>query len=671
VSAASISGVQEATGSHRYRAFLSYSTAADGRLAPALQSALQRFAKPWYRIRAFRVFRDRTGLAVTPALWTSIETALRDSGFFILLASPGAAESRWVEQEVDWWLRHRSADRLLLVLTDGEIAWDTANGDFDWERTTALPRRLSHAFAQEPRFLDLRWARTGRELTLRHPTFADGVARLAATLRSMPLDDLIGEDIREHRKSLRLLAASMGVLAVLSVTAVVAALRGDKALRLAGHLASREQDAPRVKVRAAQSRQLADAALDELASNRDLAILLAAEAVRLHPSAEAESALRQALAGDPPPASLLPGHRERECYARFSPDGTRVLTWGDATGQILDAATGRPVVLLRGHTADILDARYSTDGRLVFTSSEDDSVRAWDAGTGNPLLNLQHAGATAALPAPHPERLLTLAPGTEAVLWNLATRERLASVPIPGVAHAGDRLASFHPEGGQLALCGSRGPVLLDTRDGRTLLSLEGHAGAVRSVHFNPAGNHLVTAGEDATARIWRVATGQCERILSQEGEAAALVEARFSPDNRWIAARTSRGTLVLWDAATGDRVARIEFDPGAEAPGLFTFSPSGACLVTASFDAPSADLWEPSTGRRLGRLLGDDGAVRTLDFGPDGRQVVVGSIFAPARVFVCDVCGSGDTLLAAAARRVPRELTPGERARFVAAERR
>jgi hypothetical protein len=41
-----------------YDAFISYSHALDGALAPALQTGLERFAKPWYRPRALRVFRD-------------------------------------------------------------------------------------------------------------------------------------------------------------------------------------------------------------------------------------------------------------------------------------------------------------------------------------------------------------------------------------------------------------------------------------------------------------------------------------------------------------------------------------------------------------------------------------------------------------------------------------
>lgn len=70
-----------------YAAFLSYSHAADDRLAGALQRAIQRLAKPWYRMRALRVFRDQSSLAANPALWPSIQDALDRSEAFILLAA--------------------------------------------------------------------------------------------------------------------------------------------------------------------------------------------------------------------------------------------------------------------------------------------------------------------------------------------------------------------------------------------------------------------------------------------------------------------------------------------------------------------------------------------------------------------------------------------------------
>jgi len=39
-------------------AFISYTHAADGKLAPALQSGLEKFAKPWYKTRTPNIFRD-------------------------------------------------------------------------------------------------------------------------------------------------------------------------------------------------------------------------------------------------------------------------------------------------------------------------------------------------------------------------------------------------------------------------------------------------------------------------------------------------------------------------------------------------------------------------------------------------------------------------------------
>ena len=74
-----------------YDGFISYSYAADDLLAPGLQAGLQRFAKPWWKRRALRIFRDESSLAANPHLWASITNALDRSGWFILLLSPDAA----------------------------------------------------------------------------------------------------------------------------------------------------------------------------------------------------------------------------------------------------------------------------------------------------------------------------------------------------------------------------------------------------------------------------------------------------------------------------------------------------------------------------------------------------------------------------------------------------
>src|SRR5215472_5446641 len=124
-----------------YKAFISYSHAADGKLAPALQFALHRFARRWYALRAMRVFRDETNLAISPHLWGEIEKALGESEFFLLLASPHAAASKRVPKEVEFWLKNRSADKLLILVTDWGVGCDGAARHFEPTKTSAVPRK--------------------------------------------------------------------------------------------------------------------------------------------------------------------------------------------------------------------------------------------------------------------------------------------------------------------------------------------------------------------------------------------------------------------------------------------------------------------------------------------------------------------------------------------------
>lgn len=204
-----------------FNAFMVYSHSRDSALAAALQSALTQFAKPWYKMRSLRIFRDATNLSASPALWTSIREVLSSAEYLILLASPEAARSRWVQAEVEYWLKEQPASKILVALTGGEIAWDNSAADFDWSRTTALPESLRGAFREEPFYIDLRWARGDEYLSLRNPMFLDSVASFAAALHGRPKDDLVGRSVREQQRARRIMLALLLVFLILSTYAVL------------------------------------------------------------------------------------------------------------------------------------------------------------------------------------------------------------------------------------------------------------------------------------------------------------------------------------------------------------------------------------------------------------------------------------------------------------------
>jgi hypothetical protein len=205
----------------KYNAFISYSHRQDSKLAPCLETALEKFAKPTFKRRALEIFRDSNNLSASPDLWGKIEEGLDGSEYFIFLASPTAAQSRWCKKEVDHWLKTKSIDQFLVVITEGELVWDEEASDFDWTKTTALPRNLSGAFKNDPLYIDFRGDPPEEELTLDHPEFKDKLVHLAATIHGMAVGDMVGEAVKQHKRTMRIRNAAIIALSTLLVAAVL------------------------------------------------------------------------------------------------------------------------------------------------------------------------------------------------------------------------------------------------------------------------------------------------------------------------------------------------------------------------------------------------------------------------------------------------------------------
>lgn len=183
-----------------YNAFISYSHAADGKLAPALEKALQRFGIPWWKKRVLNIFRDEASLSASPHLWSNITAALDDSKYLIYMASPESASSRWVKQEIGYWLEHKSLDTLLIALTDGNISWNEKESAFNNKDSNSLPDVLEDKFREEPFYIDLRSVKQEEEVSLKNPIFQKEVLKLAAQLHGKAPKDLASDELRAQKR---------------------------------------------------------------------------------------------------------------------------------------------------------------------------------------------------------------------------------------------------------------------------------------------------------------------------------------------------------------------------------------------------------------------------------------------------------------------------------------
>ncbi|UZJ32752.1 toll/interleukin-1 receptor domain-containing protein [Streptomyces endophytica] len=351
---------------YRNDAFISYHHASDSAKAAHLRRGLQNFARSWRQLRALRVFLDNASLSANPGLWPEIERQLAESGAFILLACPGSAASQWVRKEIDWWRAGRGTRQVLIVVTGGELGWDQERGDFDWERTTCLPRTMAGMFTDEPRWVDLRWMPEDNPGSLRDPRFQSCVADLAAPLHGRPKEDLIGADVAQHRKTRRLVRGALAVITVLAVLAGVASV-----------VAVLQRNEARSQARLATSRQLAATALNLKDGNLRLASLLGIEAYRMQQSPEAIAALNQLAIDSPYLVAMVSSPKDISAFA-FSGDDAAVAV-GDEGGAVTvwrsDGGTVRARTALPGR---ITAVGFSEDGKRLAIGDEKGNLGVYD-----------------------------------------------------------------------------------------------------------------------------------------------------------------------------------------------------------------------------------------------------------------------------------------------------
>ena len=206
----------------QYNAFISYSHADCGSVAPAIQRTIENIGKPWYWIgrRRLNVFRDQTNLSASPGLWEDILKALSNSKHFILLASPVAATSKWIKQEIDSWLQHNPDARIFIVVVKGEIEWSHEKNDFNWEKTNCLPTTLSKTFRSEPLWIDVRDYVNIKGIDYKQAGFNAQIAKIVAAILGVSPREIDSEELRRQRQTQLFLYLVTSVLIALVIATV-------------------------------------------------------------------------------------------------------------------------------------------------------------------------------------------------------------------------------------------------------------------------------------------------------------------------------------------------------------------------------------------------------------------------------------------------------------------
>ena len=347
-----------------YDAFISYSHSKDIALANALQSALQRFNKPWYRRRALRIFRDETSLAAAPGLWPAIRDNLTASRFLILIASPESAGSEWVAREVQHWIDLGRTEKLLVVLSAGKTV------------SSVLPRTVQHAFPYEPFHIDLSWARCEEKVSPRDIRLALPIARLAAPIHGRQVDDLIGDDRRQHRRTRRLIKQVIATLTVLLLIAVGATVRAVQQQQIA----QQQRDLAELAARQATARLLANEATGADPNDMDIGLLLAAQSYAAEPDSSVSwGALVQAITRDPYLIGYLPGITRPTAVATASTGDLVVVGAFDGTVTLWQAATKTRIEPtpppLHGAVRAV---GFSADGLRLVAADDAGNYEMWD-----------------------------------------------------------------------------------------------------------------------------------------------------------------------------------------------------------------------------------------------------------------------------------------------------
>lgn len=648
-------------------AFISYSRK-DRAFAQRLEKALKAWMPPrglGLPARHLDVFRDESDFTGSD-YHTAIEQHLQRSRKLIVLCSPAARASVYVDDEIRRFVRLHGAQHIIPLLVAGVPNNEAGPGRAD---ELAFPAALCEAL-QMPLATSYLGFDAHRDRPDRH-AFEPAWYQLLANLFDKSRSEVEQRDRRRRARQQRITwGIAVGVIAALSAALVLTVLAQRETERqrvLAEERrmeAERQQRIAEERRRAALARQLnveADAALLEPeAEALQRSLLLRLQSLSNGWTAEGHAALLRSIDRLAPVARVLrPGPGAPPLGLAFSPDG-RLLVVASAVGvSVVEVAGASELHTLRGQ-GQVPPPVFSADGARLLAGCGDARACLWDTARWQVVQRI--AG---------PQEVMSADMAPDGGLFAVAGRadgsfalvdSRNGRPPAWLAPHAAalariGRIA-FSPNGRWLATQGDGALRLWDL--GARRLALQLKVGGSEALAFSPDSTRLLHAGDadapvlgllDATAPADVRLTSSARLVLPRSN---FRIRPQFSPDGKSLAIGVDRDrSVAIHDTAGGHEVSRI----AARTLGL-AWAPDGT--LAAGHDDGQVKLWAPlrpearriempgvtalaldRDGRRIALLAGGaltiaeaasgrvlaraplDATVGELDFSPDARWLV------------------------------------------------
>jgi len=287
---------------------------------------------------------------------------------------------------------------------------------------------------------------------------------------------------------------------------------------------------------------------------------------------------------------------------------------------------------LSGHKGPVNAAKWSPNGLLFATASDDGTVKIWDPETHKELRALAGPGGelNALAWSMDSSRLAVGSNDGTLTVWNTASWTQLWSSAGHGIS-IND--LSWSPGSGKL-LVTANGDGTLDLLNGETgadANTLRANQSQLRGVAWSPDGTKLVTGAQDPSfnVKVWDAATGH--ELWRGKGDSAVINGVAWSPDGKRLVTGGEEGVATIWDADNGKVLSRLEghhSDIGGVA-----WSSDSRRVATASADG-TAKVWDLQTGRDVMTLSGHHDWVNDVSWNADGKHLATASRDGTAKIW-------------------------------------